>query len=153
MQHNMIWIFTLTLCHYSYDNKTKWTLKRNKTEVRYALLSPNRFGLPWHGPSMLSRSGHSGAGLSSFTLPSWWEVVVKRFGSIQRSPQHRKVHFTESRVPAQLPVRVVAHPRVIVGLPVDTAQIPQWSMRLEWSSYINYMTQHQFTEYMTTIRN
>lgn len=44
-------------------------------------------------------------------------------GSIQRSPQHRKVHFSESRFPAQLPVRVVADPRVVVRLPADTAQI------------------------------
>lgn len=36
------------------------------------------------------------------------------------SPQHRKVHFAEAGLFAQFPVSVVAHPRVVLGLPVHT---------------------------------
>lgn len=41
-------------------------------------------------------------------------------GSIQRSPQHWEVNFTEARLSAQIPVCIVAHPGIIVGLPADT---------------------------------
>lgn len=81
---------------------------RSTEEVRL------RSGLPQH----TAVRGNQVMALSGFTQFSFLtSLSVKRCREDARSPKHREVDFTEAGLSAQLPVRVVAHPRVVVGLP------------------------------------
>lgn len=52
-------------------------------------------------------------------------------GDLAGSPQHREVHSTEAGLLTQLPVGVVAHPRVVVGLPAEEGRSARVTRRPE----------------------
>lgn len=84
------------------------------------------------------RGGHDAEGRSPSAVlscfPTGWQKGIRGAsgGDLTGSPQHREVDGAEAGLLTQLPVGVVAHPRVVVGLPAEE----DGSIRISWRSVV-----------------